>query len=88
MFSEGGIEGEAARVSVDATLESGRKSSPDAFSSSSESASASASLPASIGASRVIMPLLLAEAAAFALATASGKIPAFLFTAVRALLTF
>jgi hypothetical protein len=34
------------------------------------------------------MSLLLAEAAAFALAAASGKIPAFLFTAVRALLTF
>jgi len=47
-----------------------------------------ASLPASIRASRVVMSLLLAEAAAFALAAASGKIPAFLFTAVRALLTF
>jgi hypothetical protein len=39
-------------------------------------------------ASRAIVPLLLAEAAAFALASGSGKIPAFLFTAVRALLTF
>ncbi|MCM3876551.1 MAG: hypothetical protein NEA02_09035 [Thermoanaerobaculia bacterium] len=37
---------------------------------------------------RAIVPLLLAEAAAFALAAGSGKIPAFLFTAVRALLTF
>ena len=52
------------------------------------SASVGASLPASISASRAIMPLLLAEAAAFGLAAASGKIPAFLFTAVRALLTF
>ena len=45
-----------------------------------------ASLP--LRASRAIVPLLLAEAAAFALASASGKIPAFLFTVVRALLTF
>ena len=49
-----------------------------------------ASLPmlSLIPASRVVVPLLLAEAAAFALAAGSGKIPAFLFTAVRALLTF
>lgn len=39
-------------------------------------------------ASRAIVPLLVAEAAAFALLSGSGKIPAFLFTAVRALLTF
>jgi hypothetical protein len=45
-------------------------------------------LVSSMRASRAIVPLLLAEAAAFALASASGKIPAFLFTAVRALLTF
>ena len=43
---------------------------------------------ASLGASRAILPLLVAEAAALALAAGSGKIPAFLFTAVRALLTF
>jgi len=49
-----------------------------------------ASLPllSFLPASRVVVPLLLAEAAAFALAAGSGKIPAFLFTAVRALLTF
>ncbi|MDL2718724.1 MAG: hypothetical protein PT977_13310 [Acidobacteriota bacterium] len=48
------------------------------------------SLPllASIPASRIVVPLLLAEAAAFALAAGSSKIPGFLFTAVRALLTF
>jgi hypothetical protein len=51
-----------------------------------------ASLPApivsTVHASRLVVPLLVAEAAAFALAAGSGKIPAFLFTAVRALLTF
>jgi len=90
MFSEGGILGEAARVSANTTSESGRNSSPAASSSSESafSASVSASLPASIDASRAILPLLLAEAAAFGLAAASGKIPSFLFTAVRALLTF
>ena len=39
-------------------------------------------------ASRAIVPLLVAEAAALALVSGSGKIPAILFTAVRALLTF
>ncbi len=39
-------------------------------------------------ATRAVLPLLIAEAAAFALVAASGKIPEFLFTAVRALLTF
>jgi hypothetical protein len=34
------------------------------------------------------VPLLLAETAAFVLVAASGKIPVFLFTAIRALLTF
>jgi len=47
-----------------------------------------AALPASIRASRFVISLFLAEAAAFGLAAASGKIPVFLFTAVRALLTF
>ncbi|MFI5118819.1 MAG: hypothetical protein ACHQM4_00310 [Thermoanaerobaculia bacterium] len=51
-------------------------------------ASVVASLPASIRAPRAATWLLLAEAGAFALAAASGKIPAFLFMAVRALLTF
>jgi hypothetical protein len=46
------------------------------------------SLPAWIPASRVVVPLLLAETAAFAVGAASDKIPAFLFTAIRALLTF
>jgi hypothetical protein len=39
-------------------------------------------------ASRLLVPLLLAEAAAFVGFAASGKIPAFLITAIRALLTF
>lgn len=81
MFSEGGIKAEAARVSARASSVPGRSS----FLAAS---SFSASLPASIRPSRVAISLLLAEAAAFALAAASGKIPAFLFTAVRALLTF
>jgi len=54
----------------------------------SEAGNKVGSLPASISASRAIVPLLLAGAAAFGLAAASGKIPVFLFTAVRALLTF
>jgi hypothetical protein len=49
---------------------------------------AASSFPAWIPASRVVVPLLLAETAAFALGAASGKIPVFLFTAIRALLTF
>ena len=73
MFSEGGNEANAARVSARM---------------SSFTASLPASLPTSIHASRLALSLLLAEAAAFTLAAASGKIPAFLFTAVRALLTF
>jgi hypothetical protein len=79
MFTEGGIEAKTARVSE-------RLSAPGV--SSFSVASIPDSSPASIHASRVVLPLLLAEAAAFALAAASGKIPAFLFTAVRALLTF
>jgi hypothetical protein len=39
-------------------------------------------------ASRLLAPLLLAEAAVFAGFAASGKIPASLITVVRALLTF
>ncbi|MFI5197638.1 MAG: hypothetical protein ACHQJD_03375 [Thermoanaerobaculia bacterium] len=85
MFSEGGIEAEAARVSTLKSSAPGRSSS---FTASSFSASLPASFPASFRPSRVAISLLLAEAAAFALAAASGKIPAFLFTAVRALLTF
>ncbi|MGA7992175.1 MAG: hypothetical protein WCC53_12120 [Thermoanaerobaculia bacterium] len=46
-----------------------------------------ASLAPSV-ASRLLVPLLLAEAVAFAGFAASGKIPAFLVTAIRALLTF
>jgi hypothetical protein len=46
------------------------------------------SVAASLRASHVVVPILLSEAAAFALAAGSGKIPAFLFTVVRALLTF
>jgi len=47
-----------------------------------------APIVSTLRASRAVVPLLLAEAAAFALASGSGKIPAFLFTAVRVLLTF
>ena len=39
-------------------------------------------------ASRLLLPLLAAEAAAFAGFALSGKIPVFLITALRALLTF
>lgn len=46
-----------------------------------------ASLAPSV-ASRLLAPLLLAEAAAFVALAASGKIPASLLTAIRALLTF
>lgn len=38
-------------------------------------------------ASRLVAPLLVAEAAAFVGLALSGKIPAFLITAIRALLT-
>ena len=85
MSSERGIEGEAARVSARASFVPGRSIQPPL---SPLSASLPEALPVSIHASRIALPLLLAEAAAFALAAASGKIPAFLFTAVRALLTF
>ena len=46
---------------------------------------------ASIGssaASRLLVPLLVAEAAAFVVAAGSGKIPMSLITVLRALLTF
>jgi len=79
MFSEGGIKAVTARASA-------RVVSPPLR--SSFHASLPASLVSPMRASRAIVPLLLAEAAAFALASGSGKIPAFLFTAVRALLTF
>ena len=46
-----------------------------------------ASLAPSV-ASRLFVPLLVAEAAAFAGFALSGKIPVFLITALRALLTF
>lgn len=46
-----------------------------------------ASLAPSV-ASRLLVPLLVAEAAAFAGFALSGKIPVFLITALRALLTF
>ena len=79
MFSEGGIK--AVRA-----LASARVASLPLSSSLHESPPAP--IVSSVHASRVLVPLLLAEAAAFVLASASGKIPAFLFTAVRALLTF
>ncbi len=78
MFSEGGIK--AVTGSASARVASlPRRSSHSPFPAVSVSSNR---------ASRVIVPLLLAEAAAFALASGSGKIPEFLFTAVRALLTF
>ena len=79
MFSEGGIKAVTARASARVASLPLRPSFH---------APLPAVLVSSMGASRVIVPLLLAEAAAFALASGSGKIPAFLFTAVRALLTF
>ena len=90
MFSEGGVEANAARVSARPSSVPGSSSvfTASTFSPSDFSASVPTSSSASIHASRVAFSLLLAEAAAFALAAASGKIPAFLFTAVRALLTF
>ena len=79
MFSEGGIKvvtaRAAARIASLPLLTGVHVSLP-------------APLVSSVRASRMIVPLLLAEAAAFALVSGSGKIPAFLFTAVRALLTF
>ena len=80
MFSEGGTKTVTARASAQVA------SLP--LRSSFFQASLPAALGSSIRASRLIVPLLVAEAAAFALASGSGKIPAFLFTAVRALLTF
>lgn len=82
MFSERGIKAVAARLSTRASSLPMRSSSLPAF------LPAASSLPASLRASRVVVPLLLAETAAFALAAASGKIPAFLITTVRVLLTF
>ena len=82
MFSESGIKAVAARLSTRAS------SLPVHSFSLRASFPAVSSLPASLRALRVVVPLLLAETAAFALAAASGKIPAFLMTTVRALLTF
>ena len=79
MFSEGGIKAVTARASARVASLPLRS-----FLHVSDPAPLVSSLPAS----RAIVPLLLAEAAVFALASGSGKIPAFLFTAVRALLTF
>jgi hypothetical protein len=90
MFSEGEIEAKSAGVSARATSTSGASSqagSPS-FSAFHFPALVSDSIPASLRAPRLALSLLLAEAAAFALASASGKIPVFLFTAVRVLLTF
>jgi hypothetical protein len=79
MFREGEIGAVTARAS--ARVASLRQRS-------SVHAPLAAVFVSSTRASRAIVPLLLAEAAAFALVSASGKIPAFLFTAVRVLLTF
>lgn len=79
MFSEGGIKAVTARASARV------RSLPLR---SLLHVPGPAPLVSSLRASRAIVPLLLAEAAVFALASGSGKIPAFLFTAVRALLTF
>ena len=82
MFSESGVKAVAARWSTRAS------SLPVHSSSLRASLPATSSLSASLRALGVVAPLLLAETAAFALAAASGKIPAFLMTTVRALLTF
>jgi len=79
MFSERGIKALAAPPMHSSSRS---RHSVDATSP------AASSLPASIAGSRLIVPLLLAEAAALALGAASDKIPAFLFTAIRVLLTF
>jgi hypothetical protein len=79
MFSEGGIKAVTARASARVGSLPLRSFFQSSF---------PVPLISSMRASRAIVPLLLAEAAAFALASASCKIPAFLFTAVRALLTF
>ena len=50
-------------------------------------ASAASSAPALSAASRLLVPLLVAEAVAFAGFALSGKIPASLITVLRALLT-
>jgi hypothetical protein len=77
MFSEGGNKAVTAVKAATAPASSRAASLPRR------------SFPSSLAsASSALVPLLLAEAAAFALAAGSGKIPAFLFTAVRALLTF
>ena len=81
MFSERGIKALAAPSPM-------YSSSPSLHSFRTTSPVASSSLPASARASRIVVPLLLAETAAFILVAASGKIPVFLFTAIRALLTF
>jgi hypothetical protein len=86
MFSESGIKAVAARLSTRASSLPMHSSSLSA--SFRAASSLPASLPASLRALGVVAPLLLAETAAFALAAASGKIPAFLMTTVRALLTF
>ena len=86
MFSESGVKAVAARLSTRASSLPMHSSS--LFASFPAASSLPASLPASLRALGVVAPLLLAETAAFALAAASGKIPAFLMTTVRALLTF
>lgn len=90
MFREGGIKAEAVGVSTRPSSELGRSSflDPTSLPESRLSASVTAPFPASIRVSPVTLFLLVAETAAFALAAASGKIPSFLFTAIRALLTF
>ena len=80
MFSEGGFKALTVRASA-------RVASLPWLSFSSSSASRSSSVASSFP-SRAIVPLLVAEAAALVLVSGSGKIPAILFTAVRALLTF
>jgi len=79
MFSEGGTKAVTARASAGVTSLPLRPFFH---------VSLPTPLVVSVRASGLLVPLLLAEAAAFALASGSGKIPAFLFTAVRALLTF
>ncbi len=80
MFSERGIKALAAPPM--------HSFSPARHAVAATLPAASSSLPTWIRTSHIVVPLLLAETAAFALGAASDKIPAFLFTAIRALLTF
>jgi hypothetical protein len=88
MFSERGIKAMATRLPIRVSPLPTVSSFPPGLSPGELSLASSSSAPTVLPA-RVFVPLLLvAETAAFALGAASGKIPLFLLTAIRALLTF